>query len=726
MSDDPFAPLGPSDKPRRKAAPSPAEWISVVPVPDDAPPPPQAHPRTGRPAKVWQYLDAGGRLLGLVQRFETGEGKTYRPCCLFRHLDGGLEWRWESWPEPRPLYGLDALAARPAALVMVCEGEKAADAAAQLGDWVAVTSPAGAKSAAKANWQPLSGRDVVVWPDADEPGAKYAMGVAKLLALAGAASVRILEPPTGVTPGWDAADALAAGWTRDQVRELVASARGPGERAAAPAGSSATGEVGSGDRGRPRQRDALLSAADTAVLWHSPEKVPYATVPVNGHHEHYRLDSVAFRRWLAGRFYEATGNAAAGQMLADALRVLEVRAIESGACHRPAMRTAWHDGCSWLDLCDATWRAVRVRGDGWDVVDDPPVKFIRTETMMALPEPEPGSMIESLRGFVNAEEEDYRLIVAWLVGALWGRATAYPVLAVGGEQGSGKTTMVRMLRAIVDPSAVAALALPRDERDLFTMAMSGHVQSFDNVSKVDAWFSDAICRLATGAGFLTRKLHSDAEPFWFQGSRPCILNGIPSLTERADLAERSLTVRLQRIDEETREAEDDWWRRWDAALPGILGALLDAISAAVRTYDQVKLRRMPRMAAFAKLMTSAEGALGWDEGDFLRAYEDNRKATTDAVFESDPVAVAIFRFISNRDPAVYEGMWEGTATMLLAELNAIVGDEVRHSRFWPAKVNALGNAVDRAAPLLRHKGLHVTKRTVGNQRMILLTLKPGG
>ena len=331
-------------------------------------------------------------------------------------------------------------------------------------------------------------------------------------------------------------------------------------------------------------------------------------------------------------------------------------------------------------------------------------------------------MHEELRGFVNADDDDYKLILGWLLAALWGRATAYPVLALSGEQGSGKTSVARLLRSIVDPSAVASLSLPKDERVLFTMAMSGHILSFDNVSKVDPWFSDAVCRLATGAGYLTRKLQTDGDPFWFHGSRPCMLNGIPGLTDRADLAERALSVRLLRIDETNRQSEDDFWAAWEMARPRILGALLDAMAAAVRTYDTVKLTRMPRMAAFAKLMAASEAALGWSDGAFMAAYDANRKATTDAVFESDPVAVAIHKMMTTKD--LVNGTWEGTATMLLATLNELVGEEARRSRFWPVKVNALGNAVDRASPLLRHKGVQAAKRSTGTQRLITMTLDP--
>lgn len=83
--------------------------------------------------------------------------------------------------------------------------------------------------------------------------------------------------------------------------------------------------------------------------------------------------------------------------------------------------------------------------------------------------------------------------------------------------------------------------------------------NFDNVSKMEGWFSDAICRMATGSGFISRKLRTVGDAYWFHGSRPVLLNGIPALTERADLAERALSVRIKRIDEVGRQPEELFW-----------------------------------------------------------------------------------------------------------------------------------------------------------------------
>ncbi|WP_417687960.1 DUF6371 domain-containing protein [Roseibium sp.] len=715
MPSDPFAPIlkTPGSNSRQ------ASRRCLVPVPVSAPQAPSAHPKLGEPSKVWRYVDEQGCLLGFVLRFEAEDGsKSFRPLCLFEE-PGALRWRWQAWPENRPLYGLDKMAQNPTAPIIITEGEKAADAAqVLLPDHIAITSPGGSNGAAKTDWSPLKDRSVIIWPDADPAGSKYADAVAERAEHAGANSITRLEPPKDVGSGWDAADALQAGWSPDQALNFVRS--GQSIRSVETKTKSASQTMRKPQSNRKKKPSSILSAADGAELWHTPQMQAYASIEVNGHTEHWRIDGIHFKRWFSGRIYHQTGHVPSGQAISDALRVLEVRALEDGACHRPMLRAGWDGEACWLDLCDEHWRAVKITRHGWEIVDKPKARFLRNETMAALPEPEPGTMIETFRSFVNADDNDFQLIVAWLVASLFGRGKTFPVLALGGEQGSGKTTMARLLRSLTDPSDVSALATPKDGRDLVVMAVNNHVLSFDNVSKVESWFSDAVCRLATGAGFITRKLHSDADPFWFQGSRPVILNGIPSLTDRADLAERSLTVRLLRIDEAGRQTEDEFWKAWDQSKPGILGALLDAVSTALRNWDAVDLKQKPRMADFAHLITAAEPGLGWETGEFMSAYTANRKATTEAVFESDPVAVAILKFIQEEHPT---NGWEGTATELLGHLNRIVSDDLRRSRFWPAKPNALGNAVDRAAPLLRHRGIQTTKRSTGAKRLIFLKLQ---
>lgn len=140
-----------------------------------------------------------------VFRVRRGDGKTF----LQAHHDG-TGWLLKAPPKPWPLYRLGDIAAAQA--VVVCEGEKAADALRAVGI-PATTAPCGAGKAAHADWTPLRGKRVCVWPDHDDAGRKHAADVVAMLRDVGAAEVRMVEPTRlaiAMPPKGDAFDFLAA------------------------------------------------------------------------------------------------------------------------------------------------------------------------------------------------------------------------------------------------------------------------------------------------------------------------------------------------------------------------------------------------------------------------------------------------------------------------------------------------------------------------------------
>jgi hypothetical protein len=219
--DDRFEPLTESERAAAQAGDDTPkdEGVCIMPVPANAPPMPSEHPKLGTPSGRWPYPDADGALLFEVWRLDPdGERKQFLPLSLWRDALGALRWRWKAVPGPRPLYGLGWLAAMPGASVVVCEGEKAADAAAlTFPKSVCITSAGGCKAAAKADWTPLAGRKVLIWPDNDEPGSKYAITVASTVRKLGcdvsiidAAALASIAPDGSQRDpvnGWDAADA---------------------------------------------------------------------------------------------------------------------------------------------------------------------------------------------------------------------------------------------------------------------------------------------------------------------------------------------------------------------------------------------------------------------------------------------------------------------------------------------------------------------------------------
>ncbi len=471
--------------------------------------------------------------------------------------------------------------------------------------------------------------------------------------------------------------------------------------------------------GRPSQATVLVALATSEDIeyFHDPDGEAYASLPVHGHRETWSLRSKRFRIWLAGRYHSEQGTTPGGQALTDAIGILQGRAVFDGPEHVVHVRIAEQDGIVYLDLGNAAWEVVRIGPDGWEVVHGhhAPMTFRRSKGLGALPAPVCGGSLSVLRRFVNvANDEDWRLMVAWLVAAL--RPTGpYPILVLSGEQGSAKSTTARVVRALVDPHRLELRAEPRDQRDLAIAAANSWVIAFDNLSAIPTWLSDALCRLATGGGFATRELYTDAEEALFDAKRPVLLTGIEEVVTRGDLVDRALPLALPTIAPEHRRTEREFWRGFEAAHPAILGALLDAVSVALANWESTELSWHPRMADFAQWAEAAAPALGWARGDFLRAYAGNRDAANDIALEALPVASALRSFVDDHE------RWRGTATELLQELSLRVTEGVQRDRSWPKRANSLVGQLKRLAPNLRHVGIEVATgiREAGGKRRII-------
>lgn len=189
-----------------------ATFTPILPVPESVPGPPCRHPQYGQYSQAWCYRDAQGRALAYAVRFDTPDGKAVLPLCYGRYGDKSPQWHWKALPEPRPLYGLQKLASMPDAPVLLVEGEKTADAAqVYFPRHVALTWSGGGKAVSKADFSPIQGREVVIWPDNDEPGFAAALELAKILA-GTARSVNIVQPPDTLPPAWDLADQTEPGF----------------------------------------------------------------------------------------------------------------------------------------------------------------------------------------------------------------------------------------------------------------------------------------------------------------------------------------------------------------------------------------------------------------------------------------------------------------------------------------------------------------------------------
>lgn len=169
----------------------------------------------------WKYKDLNGNVIASVARYEPDgpESKTYRPFC-FKEENGKLVWKMGA-PLLRPLYRLPEIVT--CQTIVLVEGEKCAQALAELGI-DATTAMQGAEAPIeKTDWSPIQGKSVIIWPDNDKPGFDYAGKVSSHLRMLGC-TVTIVHIPEGKPMKWDAADCVAEG---NDPRTIIATASRP-------------------------------------------------------------------------------------------------------------------------------------------------------------------------------------------------------------------------------------------------------------------------------------------------------------------------------------------------------------------------------------------------------------------------------------------------------------------------------------------------------------------
>ncbi|WP_353282682.1 AAA family ATPase [Wolbachia endosymbiont (group A) of Pogonocherus hispidulus] len=150
----------------------------------------------------WNYYDENNQLIVIVYRYDPPlERKQFKPFDVKKQ-------RFKE-PEIRPLYNIPGILKSDK--VILVEGEKCAEALIEKGI-TATTAMFGANAPIdKTDWTPLKGKHIIIWPDNDEAGNKYAKNAEKKLLELGVASLATLKILSDKPRSWDAADCLLEG-----------------------------------------------------------------------------------------------------------------------------------------------------------------------------------------------------------------------------------------------------------------------------------------------------------------------------------------------------------------------------------------------------------------------------------------------------------------------------------------------------------------------------------
>ncbi|MGG1599523.1 hypothetical protein [Paenibacillus naphthalenovorans] len=490
-------------------------------------------------------------------------------------------------------------------------------------------------------------------------------------------------------------------WERDDYREEVI------EKAL---DTLAEVYTGGGGKEKKSQAEVLLGLTQGLDYFCTVEGIAYANIPLEGKSISVRVRSERFKQWLRNQYYETHKKIPGNQAVQDVVYQLEARASMTGPQEDVYVRIAGDFRTIYVDLANERGEVVEITAQGWRVVQESKARFHKTQGMLPLPTPKRGGTINELRPFVNVTEEEWPLLVAYIIGCYHPKGP-YPLLILQGGQGSAKSTQTKVIQSLVDPTTAVLMSLPKSEKQLAITAKNGWVISFDNLSELSPSMSDALCRLSTGGALTDRTLYTNDEQQIFAFKRPVILNGITDLAERADLGDRAVTIHAPEL--KRRDDEATFWPRFEEAQPRILGAIFDAVSAALRNLPGVRLKSTPRMADFAKWAVAAEDACELNQGAFMKAYDVNRKDNALVALEHDAVGRGIVQIMKTTT------FWEGNSEKLIKTLK-----EINPEERWPP-VNKIKGHIDRCRPALLHVGIEIEQeRSRKNYRITRVTKKP--
>jgi hypothetical protein len=440
-------------------------------------------------------------------------------------------------------------------------------------------------------------------------------------------------------------------------------------------------------------------------LGQSENEEPFA-VPVGGPNVARMLRGTkSLRAELSRLYYQTCGATPASNSLTDALLVLEGRAMMSPP-EPVAVRVARSGAALVLDLAHDDGTVVVITPGKWQLTKASPVLFRRTKAMAALPRPVHRGSLKPLRMLLNVASKDWPLIPLWLVAALF-PDIAHAVLFFLGEQGSAKSWAGRLCSAVIDPSPAQLRRPPTDQRDWLAQANASWVVALDNLSYIPPWLSDAICRAVTGDGSIDRTLFTNTDTTVVAFRRAVVLTSIGVGGLRGDLADRSMLLELEPINDDERKEDTEVAATFKANHAKILGGVLDLAAEVLAVLPGVRPVRLPRMADFCRIASAIDKVSDHDSGT-EEAYRATVKEALTAVVEHDVMAGAL-------DELLKKGDYDGTVGDALEQLTKIITEEDpidgkpkrRPPKYWPRTPRGLTEQLKRLAAPLRAVGITI-------------------
>jgi hypothetical protein len=437
------------------------------------------------------------------------------------------------------------------------------------------------------------------------------------------------------------------------------------------------------DNKRDSQVDRLLAIANSYECFRNEFEKPFVSLEARrsdggAHLETLGVRSRKLRLSLIYEYLIDHGRAPGDAAIRVVIDTLEARALCGGVIRPVAIRHCWHDGKIYIDLGTEDRKVVEVDAADWRILDGAPadVRFLRPTGTLPLPMPErvdPKVALVKLREVTRFQtDRDAIISVGFVLHSLAGKKP-FAVLLITGEPGAAKTAHVIVIGGLVDPRSVLKGTALTTKRDIYIAASTRGLTVLNNASEMSRDIADAVCTSSEGGVDARRALYTDEDESNIYAESPFVITSIFNVVAPyGDLSNRTVRVDLAPMPRGNRLSESDFQAKFDAVAPTILGGMMGALSVGLRRLPGLVVKDLPRLAEFATFASACETAF-WDEGTFLKAFNEAAEANADEVLLGDPVSVFLQRFMEEQAiVAPGKKEWKGTVTDLLKELETVI------------------------------------------------------
>lgn len=414
------------------------------------------------------------------------------------------------------------------------------------------------------------------------------------------------------------------------------------------------------------------------------------------------INSAMFEAYLGFRYREISGE----NILPDFSKLLAIESQnlifkqEQGVRVNRRVAGSITKGSIGYFLADKSWSTILIKATGWKKAKSKKLKFLRSPFDQTQVEPVGGGNLLDLLGkYINMDQDSITLFIVHVVQA-FSRYSSHFAAVLSSSKGSGKTTLTKVMRALVDPSETGATLMPSSEGDLKNLLANNYMVAFDNTAALSGSVSNILCAAITGSKTAKRKLYTDCDEIVLNLHNLVVLNGIDIVPYKSDLAERSLLFELQPIDKEKRKTDAEFWGDFEKDRPKILGAIFDTLVKAMGLVSTIERKGLQRMADANVEMIAIAMALGISREAFQKILEANKQKLQDAYNQSNPFVDFVVSY-----------MWGKTdINMAAAELYKDMEAQIVGSpKFFPESPSMLSRRLNQEKEALLSMGYEFSK-----------------